>query len=467
MHARDGREGRGCRAVRVRLVLQPVRRRRLGRCRRRRGDEPGHAVRQDEGAGRAASSPPWRTRHSVPTYLRNATAYGASPRLRLDIVVNNLVGVAHDSGEVRLQSDGTPWRPLVHVAGHLAGRARRCSRRRASSSTTRRSTSAATRTTCRSGRSQTWWPRPCPELDVTRAAGAGPDLRDYRVDFSKLHETFPALSLGWSVKQGIDELVGAYAEHGMSADDFTSSSSPGSDGSRSCCPPGSSTTICGASPRAATATPRLGQHERPGMPAVRRGADDHVRRPRHVAALRELPRAPTSSTTPRPSTRCTCGSATGACSSSCPPTSPRRTSSATTPTSRPTPTAGWRTRSGSSTTWSPGCGLDAGSLVVEVASNDGYLLQHVVARGIPVLGDRAGREHRRRWPGSAGIRTEVTFLGRADRQGDRRPATAGGPGRRQQRLRRTSRTSSTSRAACAHWSPTTAWCRWSSRTCCG
>src|SRR5271165_3529721 len=50
-----------------------------------------------------------------PTYLRNATAYGASPRLRLDIVVNNLTAVAMTTGEVRLESDGTPWRPLVHI----------------------------------------------------------------------------------------------------------------------------------------------------------------------------------------------------------------------------------------------------------------------------------------------------------------------------------------------------------------
>ena len=50
-----------------------------------------------------------------PTYLRNATAYGSSPRLRADIVVNNLTGTAFTSGEVRLQSDGTPWRPLVHA----------------------------------------------------------------------------------------------------------------------------------------------------------------------------------------------------------------------------------------------------------------------------------------------------------------------------------------------------------------
>src|SRR5207237_4451858 len=50
-----------------------------------------------------------------PTFLRNATAYGASPRLRADIVVNNLVGVAYTTGKILIQSDGTPWRPLVHV----------------------------------------------------------------------------------------------------------------------------------------------------------------------------------------------------------------------------------------------------------------------------------------------------------------------------------------------------------------
>ena len=50
-----------------------------------------------------------------PTYLRNATAYGLSPRLRADIVVNNLVGHAYTTGEIVMQSDGSPWRPLVHV----------------------------------------------------------------------------------------------------------------------------------------------------------------------------------------------------------------------------------------------------------------------------------------------------------------------------------------------------------------
>jgi len=50
-----------------------------------------------------------------PTFMRNATAYGLSPRLRADIVVNDLTGVAFTTGEVFIQSDGTPWRPLVHI----------------------------------------------------------------------------------------------------------------------------------------------------------------------------------------------------------------------------------------------------------------------------------------------------------------------------------------------------------------
>ena len=75
---------------------------------------PRHAVRREQGRRRA---PPVALADDnfSPTYLRNATAYGASPRLRLDIVVNNLTAVAMTTGQVRLESDGSPWRPLVHI----------------------------------------------------------------------------------------------------------------------------------------------------------------------------------------------------------------------------------------------------------------------------------------------------------------------------------------------------------------
>ena len=68
-----------------------------------------------QGSRRSRTSPKLADDNFSPTFLRNATAYGASPRLRADIVVNNLVGVAYTTGEVLIQSDGTPWRPLVHI----------------------------------------------------------------------------------------------------------------------------------------------------------------------------------------------------------------------------------------------------------------------------------------------------------------------------------------------------------------
>ena len=97
----------------------------------------------------------------TPVFLRNATAFGFSPRLRADIVLNNLVGHALLTGEVRVLSDGTPWRPLVHAAD-IAGPSRPRWPRRARPCTTGRSTSAARRTTSRSPRSPSRSPRRCP-----------------------------------------------------------------------------------------------------------------------------------------------------------------------------------------------------------------------------------------------------------------------------------------------------------------
>jgi nucleoside-diphosphate-sugar epimerase len=157
-----------------------------------------------------------------PTYLRNATAYGASPRLRLDIVVNNLTAVAVTAGEVRLQSDGSPWRPLVHVedickAFLAALEAPRQLVHDQAFNVGRAEDNLQVRDIAEMVRAAV------PGSKLSFADGAGPDLRNYRVDFAKLNETFPALGLRWSVRDGIDELVGAYAEHGMTYDDFTSS----------------------------------------------------------------------------------------------------------------------------------------------------------------------------------------------------------------------------------------------------
>jgi len=157
-----------------------------------------------------------------PTYLRNATAYGVSPRLRLDIVVNNLTAAAVTTGQVRLESDGSAWRPLVHVEdiGRAFAALLEAPREvvhdqafnigRPEDNVRVSDIAELVRDAVSGSR-------------VTFAEGAGPDLRSYRVDFSKLHDTFPELGLRWGVPAGVDELAGAFAEHGLTQDDFESS----------------------------------------------------------------------------------------------------------------------------------------------------------------------------------------------------------------------------------------------------
>ena len=157
-----------------------------------------------------------------PTYLRNATAYGASPRLRLDIVVNNLTAVAMTTGEVRLESDGSPWRPLVHVedisrAFLAVLEAPREVVHDQAFNVGRPEDNVQVRDIAEMVR------RAVAGSEVSYADGAGPDLRNYRVDFSKLNDAFPDLNLRWSVRDGIDELAAAYAQHGLTYEDFTSS----------------------------------------------------------------------------------------------------------------------------------------------------------------------------------------------------------------------------------------------------
>ena len=157
-----------------------------------------------------------------PTYLRNATAYGASPRLRLDIVVNNLTAIAVTTGEVRLQSDGSPWRPLVHVEDisrtFLAVlEAPRAVVHDEAFNVGRPQDNVQVRDIAEMVRDAV------PGSKLSFADGAGPDLRNYRVDFSKLAGTLPRLSLHWDTRKGVDELAAAYIAYGLTYDDFTSS----------------------------------------------------------------------------------------------------------------------------------------------------------------------------------------------------------------------------------------------------
>ncbi|HEY0936723.1 MAG TPA: SDR family oxidoreductase [Trebonia sp.] len=157
-----------------------------------------------------------------PTYLRNATAYGASTRLRLDIVVNNLTAIALTTGEVRLQSDGTPWRPLVHIEDisraflAVLGAPREVVHNEAFN-VGRSQDNVQIRTIAEQVRDTV------PGSTVTLADNAGPDLRNYRVDFGKLESAFPDLGLRWTVRDGIAELLASYTKYGLTFEDFNSS----------------------------------------------------------------------------------------------------------------------------------------------------------------------------------------------------------------------------------------------------
>jgi nucleoside-diphosphate-sugar epimerase len=160
--------------------------------------------------------------HFSPTYLRNATAYGASSRLRLDIVVNNLTAIAMTTGKVHLQSDGTPWRPLVHIEdisrAFLAMlEAPREVVHDQAFNVGRGQDNVQVRQIAEMVRDAV------PGSELSFADGAGPDLRNYRVDFSKLNDTFPQLKLRWTVRDGVNELLEAYTRYGLTLDDFHSS----------------------------------------------------------------------------------------------------------------------------------------------------------------------------------------------------------------------------------------------------
>ena len=157
-----------------------------------------------------------------PTYLRNATAYGSSPRLRLDVVVNNLVGFAHTTGEIRMQSDGTPWRPLVHVEDiSRAFLAVLQAPRQVVHDQAFNVGASAENYRIRDVAAIV--AEEVPGTRVTLAPGAGPDARSYRVDCSKLARLLPDAVPRHDVRSGVRQLYEAYKRHGMSPEDFAGS----------------------------------------------------------------------------------------------------------------------------------------------------------------------------------------------------------------------------------------------------
>jgi nucleoside-diphosphate-sugar epimerase len=156
-----------------------------------------------------------------PVFLRNATAYGASPRLRADIVVNNFTGVAFTTGEVVIQSDGTPWRPLVHIRDIS----------RAFLAVLEAPRDAIHNEAFNVGSSEENYQirdvadivkEIVPGCSIKYLEGGGPDPRCYRVSCDKLRAHIPSFRTEWTVRRGVEELYGSFAKNGLTADQFGS-----------------------------------------------------------------------------------------------------------------------------------------------------------------------------------------------------------------------------------------------------
>jgi nucleoside-diphosphate-sugar epimerase len=155
-----------------------------------------------------------------PTFMRNATAYGVSPRLRVDVVVNNLVGYAHTTGEVLIQSDGTPWRPLVHVSD-IAGAFLSALVAPRELVHDQAFNVGASSENYRIRDLAEIVERVVPTASASFAPGGGPDRRSYRVNCSKIARVLPQFEPSWNVARGVEQLHEAYARNGLTFEEFT------------------------------------------------------------------------------------------------------------------------------------------------------------------------------------------------------------------------------------------------------
>jgi nucleoside-diphosphate-sugar epimerase len=154
-----------------------------------------------------------------PTFLRNATAYGVTPRQRFDLVLNNLVAWAFTTGRILIKSDGTPWRPLIHVEDIC----------RAFLAILEAPTEKVHNRAFNVGRTEENYrirelaeivKETVPGCEVEYAAGAGPDKRCYCVDFSLIEKTLPNFRPQWNARRGAQDLLDTYKRVGLRAGDF-------------------------------------------------------------------------------------------------------------------------------------------------------------------------------------------------------------------------------------------------------
>jgi nucleoside-diphosphate-sugar epimerase len=154
-----------------------------------------------------------------PTLLRPTTAYGVSPRHRFDVVLNNLVAWAVTTGRIHLKSDGTPWRPLVHIEDIS----------RAFLAALEAPREAVHNEVFNVGRTDENFQirqiaeivgETVPDCSIELAEGAGPDTRSYRVNFGKIAERLPDFRPRWTVREGARELYDAYRKTDLKLEEF-------------------------------------------------------------------------------------------------------------------------------------------------------------------------------------------------------------------------------------------------------
>ncbi|WP_022882142.1 NAD-dependent epimerase/dehydratase family protein [Gryllotalpicola ginsengisoli] len=156
-----------------------------------------------------------------PVYLRNATAFGFSPRLRGDIVLNDLVATAYLTGTVLVLSDGTPWRPLVHARDIAAAFLAALEAPRAAVSDQAFNVGSADNNLRVSDIAEIV-AGVVPGSQVRITGEAGNDPRSYRVDFAKIGRLLPEFTAAWTIADGAAELYAKYAEYGLESEVYRS-----------------------------------------------------------------------------------------------------------------------------------------------------------------------------------------------------------------------------------------------------
>jgi nucleoside-diphosphate-sugar epimerase len=154
-----------------------------------------------------------------PTYMRNATAYGISPRLRLDLVLNDFVAAALTTGRIYIKSDGTPWRPIVHIRDIIS--AMLCVLEAPRSAIHNETFNVGqTEENYRISELAQIVAEIVPSSHIEYAPGGGSDKRCYRVNCDKIRRALPGFAPQWTARKGAQELFDAYRANGLTADEL-------------------------------------------------------------------------------------------------------------------------------------------------------------------------------------------------------------------------------------------------------